>query len=292
MRPVDDVEDALGLFGDTDTSSIGGGTGGEDEFGHNSDPFGLGLESSSAATARSSVTAVPPSFATAYPPQPPTSGSRFEPLEIDLSNLRNRNSGSSGDLLTDANFDDEIDGRDTPPSHRDLEESLNRRLLTGDAAARIRLFPPSELDRAMYSRGSSVGSHPRETDALLTSDTGSASGNLTAYDDKHGGEYVFSRGGSVQVTKNSPHCFPVCCSIFSCLGVIYLVCLGSYALMDWTYFPEIWAPSKKSVVATNAFSAAALYFICLLVSLYYWRKQVNDQNYSRGFRRLERVHHE
>ncbi|GBG34889.1 Hypothetical Protein FCC1311_111122 [Hondaea fermentalgiana] len=143
----------------------------------------------------------------------------------------------------------------------------------------------------MYSRGSSVGSFPRETDALLT-DSGSPSGNLTAYDDKHGGEYVFSRGGDVHLNKSQPHCCPVCCSIFSCIAVVYLVCLGAYALAGWDYFPHIWPPSKASTVATNAFCAAALYFICLLVSLYYWSKQVNDQHYSRGFRRLERVHHE
>eukprot|EP00516_Mucochytrium_quahogii_P008781 CAMPEP_0203771026 /NCGR_PEP_ID=MMETSP0099_2-20121227/3172_1 /ASSEMBLY_ACC=CAM_ASM_000209 /TAXON_ID=96639 /ORGANISM=" , Strain NY0313808BC1" /LENGTH=172 /DNA_ID=CAMNT_0050668297 /DNA_START=473 /DNA_END=989 /DNA_ORIENTATION=- len=135
----------------------------------------------------------------------------------------------------------------------------------------------------MYNRGVSGSGAPRETDSLLIGDTANASGGLTSYNDKNGGEYVFAKAGGVLAPpKGTPHPCSVCCSVFSFIGIIYLVILGTYASLGWNYFPHIWPEEKKGTVALNAFCAAGLYVGCFVLSLYYWSKTAKESLYTRG----------
>ncbi|CAK9041357.1 Uncharacterized protein SCF082_LOCUS23904, partial [Durusdinium trenchii] len=257
-----DVEDSLALFSDLDVSSVdgsGGAGGGIDRTGESSQ---------SAATAGTSA---------------------FQHFEIDLSSLRNRSArrrGARAESDTEVGVFEPIQVEE--PDFEGLHPVVRERLASVAAGRQIvRLFPPVKSGD-MFSRSSSTSSLPRESDSLLYSERGggSAGGNLTSYDDKHGGEYVFSKSGGVLVSRSQPHCCPVCCTIYSLIGVIYLSCLGTYAAMGWNYTHPGWTEAQQGTVTRNAFSAALLYLLCAAISIFYWRKQSMYAGYAPGIRRV------
>jgi len=197
-------------------------------------------------------------------------------FEIDLTEVR-QEALSGEDVLSGAALQESLSQRIQPEPLRDeIDDILDHAL-----HPQLR----EEKRREMYSRASSQGSLPRETDALLSSEPRSTAGNLGSYDDKNGGEYIFQRAGGAVVSDKQPHCCPVCCTIFSAVAVYFLFSLGIYASLGWNYNPAAWPPHKARTVAANSFGAAALYFISMLVSLYYWSKQKFDPGYLPGTRR-------
>lgn len=139
----------------------------------------------------------------------------------------------------------------------------------------LTLFPADYSTEEMY-RESGSGSFPRETDALLTNVGTEAS---------YGGDdsaYYFQPDISPLRPIGKPHPCAVCCSVFSFIGTIFLTIFGAYAYTGQNYFPHLWAPNQKNGVAKSAWGAAAMYFVCLLVALYYWHKGRNTIPYTSG----------
>mmetsp|Transcript_17587 Transcript_17587/g.23027 ORF Transcript_17587/g.23027 Transcript_17587/m.23027 type:complete len:188 (+) Transcript_17587:396-959(+) len=60
-----------------------------------------------------------------------------------------------------------------------------------------------------------------------------------------------------------------CCTVFSMIGSIYLVSLGVYVSVGWSYIEGVtWTDSTSKIVASNALIAAFMYFILFLFSLH------------------------
>jgi len=68
-------------------------------------------------------------------------------------------------------------------------------------------------------------------------------------------------------------CWPLCCSVFSSVAILYLVLMGIYASSGWNFHPEIWTVAQKGTAAYNFYWAAFLYSICLVASLYFLVQQ-------------------
>ncbi len=135
----------------------------------------------------------------------------------------------------------------------------------------------------MFGRTGSTGSFPRETDSLLADPAGGGGG---AFDDD-GSAFVFRSGrGGLLVEKEEVGCCPVCCTIFSLIGVVYLSILGAYAGAGWNYFNGAWEPEKNETVSRNAYISAGFYGATAILSGLVWMKRAYSPGYVAGTRRV------
>jgi len=73
--------------------------------------------------------------------------------------------------------------------------------------------------------------------------------------------------------KNEPCCAP-CCVCWSALCCLFLVWIGIYATLGWSYMQRGWTPAQVPTVQRNSFLGALCWCITGCISLVFWRRQV------------------
>jgi len=72
--------------------------------------------------------------------------------------------------------------------------------------------------------------------------------------------------------RAGPHCCTVCCTILSFVSTFFLIWIGTYAAIGWNYQHGGWTKAQAYNVQTNAWTAAFLWALTGLVSLWFWRR--------------------
>lgn len=132
-----------------------------------------------------------------------------------------------------------------------------------------------------------------ETAPLLSDDKGPMSYSSADYDDYQEEEEEDSNSNNQEKNISSTtffyppknlkednsinECCPKCCTIFSLLGMIFMIYLGFYASFSICYTHNCWTDDEVLTVQTNAFGSCGMYFITFLISLYFWGKQVTEE---------------